>query len=223
MPLPENFVFFPLHAEIERTLLITAPFYMNQIEAIKVIAKSIPINYKLVVKEHPFQVARAWRSVSDYKEIMNIPNVILVHPTFSNEELYKNCSLLVTIAGTSGFEATFYGKPAITFVDLNYSILPSVSTVKNLHELPDLINESLTKKVEASSLDHFITLLEKNISKFNYADFLQKLKKEFFYGGNLVDVEIPEAKMKLFLEKNHSVLSELADEHITKIKWFKNH
>jgi hypothetical protein len=129
----------------------------------------------------------------------------------------------VTIAGTSGFEATFYGKPVITFVDLNYSILPSVSTVKNLHELPDLINESLTKKVEASSLDHFSTLHEKNISKFNYADFLQKLKREFFYGGNLVDVEIPEAKMKLFLEKNHSVLSELADEHITKIKWFKNH
>ena len=52
---------------------------------------------------------------------------------------------------------------------------------------------------------------------------MQKLKKEFFYGGNLVDVQIPEAKMKLFLEKNHSVLSELADEHITKINWFKNH
>ena len=74
-----------------------------------------------------------------------------------------------------------------------------------------------------SSLDHFITLLEKNISKFNYADFLQKLKREFFYGGNLVDVEIPETKMKLFLEKNHSILNELADEHITKIKWFKDH
>ena len=223
LALPEKFVFFPLHTEIDRTLLITAPFYINQTEAIKIIAKSLPINFKLVVKEHPIQITRGWRSSSEYKEIMEIPNVILVHPDFSNEELYKNCSLLVTIAGTSGFEATFYGKPAITFVDLNYSILPSVSTVKNLHELPDLINESLTKKVEASSLDHFITLLEKNISKFNYADFLKKLKREFFYGGNLVDVEIPEAKMKLFLEKNHSVLSELADEHITKIKWFKNH
>ena len=223
LALPEKFVFFPLHTEIDRTLLITAPFYINQTEAIKIIAKSLPINFKLVVKDHPMQITRGWRSSSEYKEIMEIPNVILVHPDFSNEELYKNCSLLVTIAGTSGFEATFYGKPAITFVDLNYSILPSVSTVKNLHELPDLINESLTKKVEASSLDHFITLLEKNLSKFNYANFLKKLKREFFYGGNLVDVEIPEAKMKLFLEKNHSVLSELADEHITKIKWFKNH
>jgi capsule polysaccharide modification protein KpsS len=223
LALPEKFVYFPLHQEQDRQLLITAPFYLNQTEVIKIIAKSLPINFKLVVKDHPMQITRGWRSSSEYKEIMEIPNVILVHPDFSNEELYKNCSLLVTIAGTSGFEATFYGKPVITFVDVNYSMLPSVSTVKNLHELPDLINESLTKKVEASSLDHFITLLEKNLSKFNYADFLKKLKREFFYGGNLVDVEIPEAKMKLFLEKNHSVLSELADEHITKIKWFKNH
>ena len=221
LPLPENFVFFPLHAEIERTLLITAPFYMNQIEAIKAIAKSIPINYKLVVKEHPFQVTRAWRSTSDYKEIMNIPNVILVHPTFSNEELYKNCSLLVTIAGTGGFEATFYGKPVITFVNLNYSILPSVTTLKNFHELPALIRKSLGKKVNSSDLDRFLSLLEKNSSEFNYADFAAKFDTEFFYGGRLVDTEISEIKMKTFLEKNSSILNGLADEHISKMNWFK--
>ena len=80
-------IFFPLHTEIERTLLITAPFYLNQIEIIKNIAKSIPINYTLIVKEHPFQTARGWRSTDEYNEIMNIPNVELVHPTFPNEKL----------------------------------------------------------------------------------------------------------------------------------------
>ena len=219
--LPENFVVFPLHTEVERSLLIGAPFYINQIEAIKNIAKSIPINYKLVVKEHPFQGDRGWRSASDYKEIMNIPNVILVHPTFSNEKLYKNCSLLITIAGTAGFEVTFYGKPVITFVDLNYSILPSVTTLKNPHELPALIRESLKKEVNSLDLNRYLSLLERNSSEFNYTDFTAKFDTEFFYGGRLVDTEISESKMKSFLEKNSSILNDLADEHISKINWFE--
>jgi len=217
----EPFVYLPLHTEIERSLLIAAPFFVNQIEVIKWIAKSLPINYKLYVKEHPAQIARAWRSVSDYKQIMNIPNVVLLHPKFSNEEIYKNCSLLITIAGTAGFEASFYGKPVITFVDLNYSLLPSVHTLKNLNELPELIRKSLTQVIEPASLDRYVSLLEKNVSKFDYADFMAKLASEFFYGNNLMDVEISETKMKLFLEKNYSVLQILADDHIRKIKLFK--
>ena len=222
LTLPKKFIFFPLHTEIERTLLITAPFYLNQIEIIKNIAKSIPINYKLLVKEHPFQTARGWRSIQNYKEIMNIPNVILVHPTFSNEKLYENCSLLVTIAGTGGFEATFYGKPVITFVKLNYSILPSVTTITNFHELPEIIRESLQKKVDHSDLDKFLSLLEKNTSNFNYGNFTAQFNKEFFYGGRLVDTEIDESKMKSFIEKNESILNNLADEHISKMNFFRN-
>ena len=221
LTLPDKFVFFPLHTEIERTLLITAPFYLNQIEIIKNLAKSIPINYKLIVKEHPFQTARGWRSKQDYQDIMNIPNVELVHPAFSNEKLYKNCSLLVTIAGTGGFEATFYGKPVITFVNLNYSILPSVITVTNFHELPKLIRESLDITVNPSDLDRFISLLEKNSSNFNYGNFTAKFNKEFFYGGKLVDIEISESKIKSFIEKNELILNDLADEHISKMNFFK--
>ena len=47
------FIFFPLHLEPERTLLMKAPFYTNQLSLIENIAKSIPIGYKLLVKEHP--------------------------------------------------------------------------------------------------------------------------------------------------------------------------
>ena len=46
-------------------------FYTNQIEIIRHIAKSLPIGYKLCVKEHPAMNTRGWRSVSDYKEIMD--------------------------------------------------------------------------------------------------------------------------------------------------------
>ena len=44
------FIYFPLHQEIERALLLGAPFYLNQLEIIKNVAKSLPIGYKLIVK-----------------------------------------------------------------------------------------------------------------------------------------------------------------------------
>jgi hypothetical protein len=218
----EPFVYFPLHTEIERTLLIAAPFYINQIDVIRWIAKSLPINFKIYVKEHPAQVKRSWRSISDYKQIMNIPNVVLLHPKFSNDELYKNCSLLMTIAGTAGFEAVCHGKPVITFADVIYSLLPSVHILKDLKELPELIRKTLTQKIDPLDLDHYISLVERNVSKFDYADFIVKLGKEFFYGNNLMNVEIIESKMKVFLEQNESLLQVLADDHIRKMKWFKD-
>ena len=73
------FVYFPLHQMPERELLIASPFNTNQIETIKHIAKSLPIVYRLFVKEHPSQVTREWRDISFYEEILSIPNVQLLH------------------------------------------------------------------------------------------------------------------------------------------------
>ena len=91
--------------DLERHLLIDSPFYTNQIEVIRHVAKSLPIEYLLYVKENPSNVTRDWRDISQYKEIMNIPNVKLIHPNFSNIELLSNCDLVISIAFTFCFNA----------------------------------------------------------------------------------------------------------------------
>ena len=55
IPSDEKYVYFPLQFEPERTILISAPYYTNQLELIKNIARSIPVDYFLYVKEHPGQ------------------------------------------------------------------------------------------------------------------------------------------------------------------------
>jgi hypothetical protein len=210
------FIYFPLHAEMERATLIGAPYYVNQIEIIKNIAKSLPINFKLVVKEHPVQVKRSWRTKSDYNEIMNIPNVILYHPDFPKDTLYKNCSIVFTIAGTAGFEAACYGKPSISLVDLNYSLLPSVFTLNNFADLNDLIKKLLKLEVHESDVNRFLAIFEKNISHFDWSGFTKKLSDEFF-SKSIQDTEINEDKMKSFLEKNQNELTSFANEHVKKI------
>ena len=64
--------------------------------------------------------------------------------------------------------------------------------------------------------------MKKNSSKFDWVDFNTKIKDEFFYGGNLIDVEISESKMHSFLKKNFSIIEVLADDHIDKITTQKN-
>jgi len=214
----EPFVYFPLHMEIERTTLIGAPYFTNQIEVIRSVAKSLPINFKLYVKEHPGQILRSWRSVSEYKDIMNIPNVELLHPNFPKEELYKNCSIVFSIAGTAGFEAACYDKPAITLVELNYSLLPSVSKLKSFEDLNSLIQKKILEKVNVEDVNKFLKLFEKNVSNFDWTSFSNKLSDEFF-SGNIQDAEISEEKMRSFLDKNYNTIEVFADDHINKIKW----
>ena len=201
----------------ERNLLIGAPFFTNQIETIRHIAKSLPINYKLYVKEHYTLSIRDWRKTSDYAEIMEIPNVTLFHPSVSNDNLLKKCSLVITVGGTSGFEAVFYQKPSIIFTNTNYSILPSIYKVDSVHELSSKIKQSLSTKIESSTLDKFLQILEKDSIDFDLYRFMSKMHEHFYFGGNLVDVEITSFSMKTFLEENRKELEYLVDEHIIKI------
>ena len=219
--LKKSFVYFPLGVEPEGNILITAPFFTNQIEMVRSIAKSLPIGYELYVKENPAQVRREWRKISEYKEMMEIPNVKLLHPSVSNEKLLENSSLVLTIAGSSGLEAAFYEKPSIVFSDVNYAPLPSVHRIREIEKLPELIRTCLSEKVNPEDLDRFLTLLEKNTFDFDLRGFNTKIQEYFFQGGYLLDTKISESQMKEFLENNKSMLEKLSLEHIKKIDELK--
>ena len=214
----EKFIYFPLGVDEEHSLLITAPYYTNQIETIRHVVKSMPIDYKLYVKEHPFSMTRNWKSISDYKEIMNIPNVRLLHPSVSKEKLFQNCSLVISVVGISCLEATFHGKPSIVFGKVYYSILPSVRHVETLSKLPEIIRSSLQETVNIQDVERFLAIFKKNSFDFDIQAYNLKEANEFFYNGNLVDVEITESQMKSFIEENAQMFSVLVDENIKKLK-----
>ena len=211
-------IYFPLHIEEEKVTLLYAPYYTNQLEVIRQIAKSLPIGYKLIVKDHPNSAIRGWRKISYYEEIMDIPNVLLVHPSVPVKEIISKCSLVVTIGSTSGLEAAFYGKPSIVLTALDFDILPSVHTVREIEKFPEIIRSSLEKKVNPSDVYKYIKLLEHNSFNFDYLAMQSKILDFFFFGGHLIDVHISISKMQQFLKNNESLLSQLALEFIKKLK-----
>ena len=221
--LDKKFVYFPLQLEPERTILIPAAFYANQVEVIINIARSLPIEYTLYVKEHPMQKIVNWRNISDYKKILELPNVKFIHQSFSNQEIIKNCSLVMTVTGTSGLEAAFYNKPSIVFGDVVFDVLPSVYKVKNLKELPQIIKTALLqKKVNIDDLNKFMNVLRASSFDFNQSELNILFTERFYYGGFLYDTDISIKDAESFLEENKKIFKMLASEHQKKIIRYKN-
>ncbi len=217
-----SFVYYPLHYEPERILLIDAPYFDNQISVISNISKSLPIEYKLFVKEHPFMQTVGWRDTNFYKEIMNLPNVKLIHPSVSQKDMLSNCSLVITIAGTTCIEAAFYKKPSIVFTEQFYSFLPTVMILNNVKDLPKAISESLGKDTSNLSISNFINLLEENSFEFDFLGLSAEFAYKFGFKGPVMDSYLDEKEVKSFLEKHSSSFEMLADQHIKKINFHKN-
>ena len=210
----EKFVYLPMHQEPERSLLIDAPFYTNQIEFIRHVAKSIPINYILYVKEHPTQGrARGWRPISEYKEILEIPNVKLIHPSVSSQELMKKSSLVISVSGTASFEALIYNKPSVIFANYGYRDA-GIFKINCLEDLPNIINQAINSKVDLNKLNSYVNKLMKNSFEFDYYGFQMRSGNQFFYNRHAQDVEIKENDMKNFLQNEEKSFEYIANAHL---------
>jgi len=213
-----KFVFFPLHFEPERSMLVGAPFYPDQIEIIRKIAKSMPIEYKVYVKEHPAMIVAGWRSKSFYKELLKIPNIRLIYPLVNPIELYKKCSLVLTINGTSSLEANIYEKPSILFGSNYFSEVPSIIKVHEIQQLPKIIQKALTTVVDPKEVSSFITKLEHYSFEFYYDGIARAFMNEFSYPGYLQPPKYPIDNMKNFYLNHKEEFELVAKEFIKNIK-----
>ena len=77
------------------------------------------------------------------------------------------------------------------------------------------------RRVNASDLDKFLTILEEDTFDFDLRGFTTKIEECFFHEGNLLDTTISESQMKKFLDKNKTLLEKLSLEHIKKMNKLK--
>ena len=198
-----KFIYFPLHSEPERALSIAAPYFTN---------RSIPVDYKLYVKDHPIMDIKGGRKTEFYKELMKLPNVKLIHPSITQDELIKKCSLVITIAGTGGMEAAIYGKPSIIFSETLYSSLPSVYKLREIEELPTAIRTSLKKHVNPAHMKEFIDYIDKHSFQVDRHTAGSEIRRRFNHK------KIQEQEMISFLEDFNKELEIFSSEYIKKIK-----
>ncbi len=159
----EDYAFFPLHYEPEIATLLYAPFFTDQPYVIRQIARSLPVTYKLYVKDHPSMVG--FRPRSYYKELLKIPNVRLIDPSIQSFPLIQNSKIVTTIASSAGWEAVLLKKPVITFGDVFYNALSTVKHCRTIEELPYLIKQQLEsfRYDEPELINYLVATMEVSI------------------------------------------------------------
>jgi len=214
----QKFVYYALHVQPERTVSIDSPFNNNQINIITNIAKSIPVDCLVYVKEHPTQIAYAWRPISYYKQIMALPNVIMLHPSVNSEDLIKKCSIVATIGGTVGLECGFFNKHCITFTETEFSHLSYVHKIKDIEELPKKIRDYMDKEVEKKEIENFYEKVYDDSFELDELEIDNDIMNTFFHGNWTMRHDISINELDQFFEDRQSTYEELAMKFIKYIE-----
>lgn len=169
----EDFAYFPLHFEPEITTLLYSPFYTNQITLLTQIAKSLPVHFKLYVKEHPSMLE--YRPIEYYKELKKIPNLKLLDPKTNSLDLIEKSKIVTTIAGTAGFEAALLKKPIISFGDIFYNNLSFVKRCREIEDMPNIIKQQLENfQYDNEEVINFLSAIFEDTLPFDFTDLWSK-------------------------------------------------
>ncbi len=107
-----KYIYFPFHVEPESNLMIKNILNTNQISVLENLSKFCPIDFKLVVKDHPNQ---SIRSPEFYNRLMKIPNVLIADSKINSRELIKGAEAVFCISGTSILETLLLKKKLLVY------------------------------------------------------------------------------------------------------------
>jgi hypothetical protein len=133
-------VYFPLHMNPEFTTDVRAPFHTNQPAIVENICKSVPLGYWVLVKEHPSM--KGERQLGYYRELQRLYNVQLLSPSVESHDLILQSNAVLTITGSSAWEAILYEKPAVAFGPLCYGFYDLVYHCADIADLPEILVEA---------------------------------------------------------------------------------
>lgn len=150
----EQYVYYPLHIEPEINILILGRGITDQLDIIRRVAKNLPTNIQLVVKEHPLYSGIF--PLSFYRELASIPNVILVPSDTNQTDLIKNSTLVTCISGTAALEATILGIRTALFGIPYFSLCKSIHIIDNLSDLKSQLRVALKSEVDEKAIEVFI-------------------------------------------------------------------
>jgi len=160
------FVYFPLQRVPEAAMLSRATGYLNQQGIAQALSAALPAGFKLVIKDHPR--SEGINPPEYYSKLLELPNIIVMHPTFSNAHIFAKTALVVTIAGTLGFQRLIQGKPVVMFGRKFYECIEGVIRVSDMNDLPYMMkkilvqNEVPDSEIIRKSVYCFIGALLKN-------------------------------------------------------------
>lgn len=189
-----NYFFFPLQWQPEATTMPRGNNFVDQLEIVRNIHSMLPLQYKLIVKEHPaywinkpfkylkgFEPMSTQRSKYFYNELNKLENVVIASHEIDSHQLMLKSKGCLTVTGTIALESTLAGKPTLVFGDHYYREFPEVFDGRNIDEINSFLKCSLNGQIQNSNNKEGLTILLRKIQSKSFTI------KTDFDGGLITD------------------------------------
>ena len=190
-----DYFYYPMHLEPEAVVLYWGDgLYKDQIKLIENIAAQLPPGYFLYVKDHPH--AGAYRSVDDYHKLRSIPNIKLLNPSVQGKKVILKSKGVVTINGTSGFEALLLNKQVYVFGNSFYDSCERVKKIKNVRDFRSVLYSNYQSEYEDDEIlfrfvNDFLKSTQKGFTDY-FIDFVKRVGVDEIKNAEIVSKEFLE-------------------------------
>ena len=150
-----KFVYFPLHWPGESEMLVVNPKCEDQAALCSYMARVLPQDMELWVKPHIANPAEG-TPYSVLKTLGRIKNVRIVPPETNTWDILDKASAVITVFGTTGFQALMLRKPVVVLGTPAYSGWGVTWDVKDLNSFSGMLDEALRAEATEEQLLDFL-------------------------------------------------------------------
>ena len=191
----EKYLLLALHVQPELSTSPCGGHYVEQLEAIKLLAEYFE-DCKILVREHPDQFRlRIPRPKNFYESIIKIPGVSLSSSSISINDVVANATAVATVSGTIALEAVLLGKPGLIF---GHSWFKECPGIYNISEISGI--EFAKKEIERWTPP----------TEFNLSEYVDRLTSSIFQGNTWGSpIELSESESEEFRNISVSNISNI--------------
>lgn len=113
LPSDKKILYFPFHVQLDFSLTIRTPEWLDQLRLLEDTLKVLPANMILIAKEHPASIGCL--DQTRLQKLLKHPQFRLMHPQLNSHDLLNRAVGVITINSKVGAEALSKGQPVISF------------------------------------------------------------------------------------------------------------
>jgi len=171
------YVYFPMQLQPEMTTSALGGWFRDQALAIEALARLLPENVRIYVKENPKQGAYM-RGPMFFHRLKRIPNVTIV-PSYADTHVLSNNALFVsTITGTVGWEAVRKGKKVLIFGNTWYQSFPGVFKYSDSLSFEEIVEGNIDHAELESALGLLIVKSHEGVVERHYKKIVEDYNEE---------------------------------------------
>jgi hypothetical protein len=187
----QSYVYFPLHAQPEISLMVWARYLTDQPAVVRNVAQSLPVGMELYVNEHPYM--NGARRSGYYDRLRRLPNVRVLPRSVDSSRIMDDAEAVVTISSTAGLEALVREVPVLTLGKPGYRKLDTVHTLDGYEKLAETLVDAIAEGVDMDEVTAYIAaVLETGVPRDDPefpTKMCKQVEEELFRHDETIDSE----------------------------------